>query len=171
MAAKQFHDLGRRFFPLPLEFVVLLLHREHQLDHFLPRGVDQTADNLKSTARRSHRRERTKDYRDPPEDLGGPEREEIRRSRTDTDRVELHRRFSSCPRPCAMRSRAFVIETATGVPPLRPRFVMYGTRPCPRSCSFESAADTNPTGTPMMRAGPASPSSTRRTSSSSAVGA
>ncbi len=57
-----------------------------------------------------------------------------------------------------------------GLPPFLPRAAMKGT-PESMSASFDSAAETNPTGTPTTSAGRAAPSRTRRTTSSRAVGA
>src|SRR5713226_3023590 len=67
-------------------------------------------------------------------------------------------------------SRAWTIATATVLPPLRPRATMYGVGRR-SAASFDSAAETNPTGTPITSDGRAPASSTRRTVSSSAVGA
>lgn len=66
---------------------------------------------------------------------------------------------------------AFKAATVTVLPPLRPTFVMYGIPSSLSSSSFDSAADTKPTGIPIIKSGFASPSLIKRINSSNAVGA
>src|SRR6185503_13741648 len=81
------------------------------------------------------------------------------------ERGVLAQRFS-----LARRTRALHAAAATALPPLTPAFLTAG-RPLVRNASFDSAAPTNPTGSPTTYAGRTSPATARRISSSRAVGA
>src|SRR3712207_9243664 len=53
---------------------------------------------------------------------------------------------------------AFIIDETTALPPFLPMLVMNGTPSTFASSSFDSAAETNPTGIPTTRAGFVTPS-------------
>src|SRR5574343_111307 len=71
----------------------------------------------------------------------------------------------------ASDSMAWMAATTNVEPPLRPLMATHGTSFTVISRSFDSAAETKPTGIPMTRAGRTPSSRIRRTSSIRAVGA
>src|SRR5574337_237793 len=159
-----------RLLPMTHKLLLLLLHRKGELHDLLSVWVQVRANDRERLACSPHGCERAEDHGNPAQDLGSPNGDQVRGTGPHADGVQLHRPGSS-PQPCARRRRALTIETATGVPPFRPRFVMYGTSSWLRSSAFDSAAATNPTGTPITRLTFASPCLISRTSSTSAVGA
>src|SRR5262245_23727629 len=67
---------------------------------------------------------------------------------------------------------ALTAAAVMALPPIRPRTIKKGTpRGSAASASFDSAAPTNPTGTPMIAAGRGAPASSISSNRKSAVGA
>ena len=74
-------------------------------------------------------------------------------------------------RTSASASSACSAATTSVEPPLRPRITIHGTSVSPAIRSFDSAAETKPTGMPTTSAGRTPSSRINRTSSINAVGA